>query len=532
MPDPGATRPLTDDQRFGLAKHGIAGPRGQAAPRAGGDGRFGRMFPQLAAADVNRDQLHALVRAMAGAAGESDPTFYLPAGYTYVCQFVDHDLTFDPNSRLQASNDPYTLVDFRTPRLDLDSVYGSGPMDQPFLYRWDAEPIGTRLVVEERLQPDGHTLYDLPRNGDGRALIGDARNDENAIISQLQTLFLRFHNLAVDHVWHHARPRPHAAGTFETAQRIVRWHYQWLVLNDVLPRIVGRATHDAVLDPAEPERVKRRFFHWGSRPFMPVEFSGAAYRFGHSLVREDYKVQDGRASVPIMRPKLTRMPQLSGFRALTRQVEIDWKHFFHTDPATVPQTAMRIDPSVALRLTKLLPDGKDLAELNLRRGRALGLPAGQDIALAMGIAPIRRSHILEPEFDLHGHATAIRNSTPLWYYVLREAELESAGETLGPVGGRIVAEVLVGLVQADPASYLSQNPRWRPGQSVDGGRTPALAPDAPIEEMAGLIRFVQSSGAVPVRPAALPAVQAAPVAAAKRPNGNGTAAAAGVTLEH
>ena len=119
------------------------------------------------------------------------------SGYTYLGQFIDHDITFDPTSNIQRRNDPLALLNFRTPRFDLDSVYGGGRADQPFLYDWSGgKDAGVRLLLDR----DGDGTFateDLPRNRQGRALIGDARNDENAIVAQLHLLFIRFHNKIV-----------------------------------------------------------------------------------------------------------------------------------------------------------------------------------------------------------------------------------------------------------------------------------------------------------------------------------------------
>src|SRR5699024_10713086 len=142
--------------------------------------------------------------------------------------------------------------------------------DQPYLYDWDASPAGVKLLLG---------ACDLPRNAQGRALIGDPRNDENLIVSQLQQLMIRFHNKVVDEL---AGGFDDPAALFEEAQRRVRWHYQWIVAEDFMPRLSGY----------KRQELTRRLYRPGKRPFMPVEFSGAAYRFGHSMVREDYKLND------------------------------------------------------------------------------------------------------------------------------------------------------------------------------------------------------------------------------------------------
>jgi len=211
--------------------------------------------------------------------------------------------SFDPVSSLQRQNDPDALVNFRTPRLDLDSVYGRGPADDPFLYEDD----GMHLRLGKDIGPDG--ARDLPRDrrteegspGPNRALIGDPRNDENKIVAQLHAVFLRFHNAVLDKL---AGEGLSGEKVFKQAQRL-RWHYQWLVLHDFLPTILGQHGEQLVNDglfetasylstpdtPGEQpiERTIRRakllFYHPENQPFIPLEFSVAAYRFGHSMIR-------------------------------------------------------------------------------------------------------------------------------------------------------------------------------------------------------------------------------------------------------
>src|ERR1700688_4780176 len=196
------------------------------------DGRFGRLFRTLPPAQFTDDDLAALAQAMVAQADTPTPEDQIDneentgtaadpgisAGYTYLGQFIDHDLTFDPASSLQKQNDPDALVDFRTPRFDLDNLYGRGPDDQPYLYAAD----GVRVLLGRQLTGNPHDpkTRDVQRNapdtGPKRALIGDPRNDENVIVSQLQATFLRFHNRIADVL--------HAANTsdFPTVQRLVR----------------------------------------------------------------------------------------------------------------------------------------------------------------------------------------------------------------------------------------------------------------------------------------------------------------------
>ena len=281
-----------------------------------------------------------------------------------------------------------------------------------------------------------------------------------------------------------------AAILFEDAQRLVRWHYQWVVLHDLLPKIVGEPMKESVLADSAggPPVIARRYFNWHDEPFMPVEFSGATYRFGHSLVRSDYRVKPGGKSVPIMGPSGEGdPPQLGGFRRVPALLEIDWRLFFQIEPESTlfAQRAMTIDPFLSRALSNLLPDGANLVQLNLKRGAALGLPAGRDVARAMSEEPLSDAELQPKPIALDDDVKqAVLHAAPLWYYVLCEALARGEGKRLGPVGGRIVAEVLVGLVHGDPGSYLRQDPRWTPAQAGLFTR--------PIETMADLVAYAQS----------------------------------------
>ena len=463
-----------DSATPGAPRHGVAVPRGQDGVPLSPlhEGRFGRMFrdPQpLRPDDAALSALAKLVKESGSAA--SGDNAKIPAGYTYLGQFVDHDITFDPLSKLQKDNDPDALVDFRTPRFDLDCLYGSGPEDDPFMYEWSSPSNrGVKLLVGRNPTTSGaFDRDDLPRNQQARALIGDPRNDENIVVSQLQLLFIRFHNKVVDRT--RKNQRLAGAALFAEAQRIARWHYQWIVVHDFLERIVGKEMAQAVLKPGtatKPAETDIRFFSWQNNPFMPVEFSGAAYRFGHSQVRAAYDLNDTVTGVPIFAAadKPGPLEHLGGFRRLPAIWTIDWPFFFKTTAGATPQLSRKIDTSIAAPLFKLpgLPGNRpSLPLLNLKRGRALGLPSGQDIAAAIGAAPLSTAQLGLSKIELAPEARAqLEAATPLWYYVLREAAVQGKGERLGTVGGRIVAEVLVGLLAADPQSYLSRKPTWKP----------------------------------------------------------------------
>jgi len=466
------------------ARHGVEEPRGQHLLPGSRGGRFGRMFGDLPFRDPG-DAARAALVDWIDRAGQSQnrANKAIASGYTYLGQFIDHDITFDPTSKLQRDNDPQALVNFRTPRFDLDSLYGSGPKDQPFLYDWRPPRPGAKLLVD-RNESGELAPVDLPRNRQGRALVGDARNDENLILSQLHLLFINFHNRVVDWLCDR-RDHAHWMEIFEEAQRVVRWHYQWIVTHDFLEKIVGRYMARSVLRPGlrGGPTVELRFFTCDGEPAVPVEFSGAAFRFGHSMIRSAYflNTRTGSAAVPLFRTPGEGGPDLTGHRRLPAELAIRWEFFFAlTDER--PNFAMRFDQRLERPLSHLPDGGGVLADLNLRRGHALGLPSGADVARAMSVPELNELELrLDGVADEHARAALMR-ATPLWYYILREAAQLRAGRQLGPVGGRIVAEVLVGLLQADPHSYLRQWPAWRPElPSVRAGEF----------TMSDLVRFAQ-----------------------------------------
>jgi hypothetical protein len=470
---------------------------------------------------------------------DDEENFGIPAGYTYFGQFIDHDITFDPASSLQSQNDPDALVDFRTPALDLDNLYGRGPADQPYMYEADGIHFAFGRDLSRNGKPSKNQKDLLRSDKTDRALIGDKRNDENVIVSQLQGVFLRFHNFVADELLKDSADTP-----FADIQRVVRWHYQWIVLHDFLPRIVGLEMVHRVLPHLEKKtsiyqnRPQLHFFVPKNDRFMPVEFSVAAYRFGHSMVRPIYRLNtelgSGASQDEIDRGVAGRQfifaalqdQGLNGFRKFPDTWAIDWNLFFETrrkldDPANRGpdrvQPAYKIDSSLVNPLA-FLPefsagtggnlqqdvDGhpvpqpgaiSNLAHRNLLRGLSMGLPSGQMVARHMGLEPVGDEDLKVGKANVNGikgnaaiaqFGKSFRGNAPLWFYILAEAQhqwLVHANQTkgaddaknmvhtrLGPVGGRIVAEVLIGLLLGDPHSFLSQWPTWKPWFTNDKGQ--------------------------------------------------------------
>ena len=385
------------------------------------------------------------------------------AGTTFLGQFLDHDITRDGGSTLGRPTSLRRSVNLRSARFDLDSLYGGGPAESPDLYKDDR----LRFVVES-----GGQFEDLPRDEDGAAIIADPRNDENLMISGLLAAFLKFHNGVVDR---HVRRGRNAASRLAEAQRVVRWHYQWIVLHEFLPLIVGQKTVNDVLR-------KGRSYYTPRRARIPVEFQVAAYRFGHSMVRPSYRANlAGDNGEPFFAVVFDPAEfgkddpeDLTGGHRAPRRF-IDWQTFFDFDDGEVKPNK-KIDTAISTPLfripTSVIDSGRgeqvgptSLSTRNLLRHLTWQMPTGQRVAQAMHTAPLTRRDLAP--FGQFG--ADLDRATPLWLYVLREAELATGGTRLGPIGGRIVAEVFIGLLQMDPGSFLGVDPRWRPSLPTSAG---------------------------------------------------------------
>jgi hypothetical protein len=384
----------------------------------------------------------------------------MTAGTTFVGQFLDHDVTFDNTSRLGVVTEPTQTPNSRDPRLNLDSVYGGGPAVSPQLY---SSSDRAKFRVES-----GGLFEDLPRNHDMTAIIADPRNDENLMISGLHAAFLRAHNRTVD--FRRANGLP--GGPWSGSQRTIMHHWQWIVVNEFLPQIVGRSLVDDIL------RHGRRWYRFRN-PTMPVEFQTGSYRFGHSLIRPSYRANlqgdpggnpatgapafFGLIFDPVGQGQADPVDLRGGVRA--RRRFIGWQTFFDFggDQTRHVRPNKLIDTNISTPLFRLplaaIPSRDaptSLPQRNLLRHLTWSLPSGQRIAAFTKSPVLGSSHF--PELRQYG--IGLEASTPLWYYVLREASVLHNGVQLGPVGGRIVAETIIGILQLDKSSYL--NTRFRP----------------------------------------------------------------------
>jgi hypothetical protein len=439
------------DQPQPARDHCLAPARTSGA--ASGDHRYTRMFPDLPHLTIDPPLLRAMGRA-GGACDSSRARLQeartVAAGWPVFGQFIAHDITAD-RSPVTHHDDEDLIRNVRSARLNLECLYGDGPVGNPYLFS-RTDPAKLLLGFNDQHRPD-----DLPRNQEGIALVGDPRQDVHLLVSQLQVAMIKAHNRFVDRL---REDGVSEVDVFNESRRALTWHYQWTALFDFLPATIGEQRTRRLLSEGP------RFFKPGDTVAIPFEFADAAYRFGHSQIRQTYQVQRGGDD-------LTLFPDLIGFRAVPSNRVIDWSLFFDVPGQPPALRARPIDGclpqsllTLPVEITGQLDDNdyESLAVRDLQRGVATGLPSGETVARFVGEEPLRPDQVGLAEYGWSGE-------TPLWFYLLKEAEAREEGERLGPVGSLIVGEVLLGIVDGDPESFRTVDPSWKPTlPSRDPGR--------------------------------------------------------------
>ena len=408
--------------------------------------RYASMFPELPSFEADEAFLHALGRAggpcdCGDLTDTPDSLSRVAAGWPIFGQFVAHDITAD-RSPLHSHVDTRALRNARAPRLNLECLYGDGPVGHPFLYQRD-DPAKFLLGMDEA---------DVPRNAEGIAIIGDPRNDSHMLMAQMHLAMLKAHNVFVDQARRSGVPE---LDVFRTAARETRWHYQSAIIDEFLPSLVGQPLVDEIV------RDGPRWFCPDADVFIPLEFADAAYRYGHCQIRHAYRLNLHGEPVPIF-------PDLLGFRAVPRAHAVDWTLFFDARGSETAQRAKKIDGRLPTSLIHLpvaitgeceIDEYHSLAVRDLQRGQGVGLPSGEAVARHLGLTPLSRDEVALA-------AAGWTADTPLWYYILREAAVLGGGDRLGPVGGRIVAEVIITLLERDPDSVRFAGPSWKPRRNL------------------------------------------------------------------
>ena len=474
--------------------------------------RFSRLGPRGTGKQLPEGNRKRLGVAMtAGGGGGSQ----VPAGYTYVGQFVDHDMTFDKTSVMLGQNvSPPQLLQGRSPSLDLDSLYGAGPLDPASAKFF--KPDGVHLKVGKTVASGGDAAmdgFDLPR-GEGstddakrKAVIPDFRNDENLAVAQLHLAMIRFHNRIVDTLPASTPP----ALRFTQARELAIKHYQWMLRHDYLPRICAAGVLNDVFNNG------RKAFETSAAPTdvptMPIEFSVAAFRLGHAMIRRAYnwnaRFDDGGGTLDFLFLFSGTSGGLAGELRLPSNWIADFRRLFDFKeagrndlavPAAKFNRAMRIDTTLVNPLRNL-PAGSfggpevpfddaraNLAFRNLTRAKMVRLATGQQMARFLKNQGVNLTALTKAQIrngrdggaDLGGLTQAQREAllrdTPLWFYVLREAELN--GGKLKGVGARIVAETFHRAIEGSSASIV-RDAAWRP----------TLGPDSNTFRMVDLLLF-------------------------------------------
>jgi hypothetical protein len=300
---------------------------------------------------------------------------------------------------------------------------------------------------------------DLPRLGTV-AVVNDPRNDENIIVSQLTVAFLKFHNKVVTTL----------NKSFEETQRLVQQHYQWVVLQEYLPAIVGK--------PLDQILKETREHGYLDRPLIPLEFSLAAFRFGHSQIRGRYDI-----NADVQGKGRAILPDLAGHKPLGPHDHIDWSFFFDLGNGNKPQPSLPIQPFISSPMLNMPPEilgpiksvfEQSVAYRDLRRGQLRGLPDAHAVAARMKLpsgeilpASLIWSKVKDRLVKSGSNYDPSGKPVPMWLYMLFEAQELRGGKHLGPMAARIINSVFIGLMKADPESVLSI-PGWKPTLGKDG----------------------------------------------------------------
>ena len=470
------------------------------------------MFPRLApfhysdqaAADLAARMENTTPDPLGTDRGTADDSPTLPAEYTYLGQFIDHNLDFDPTAQPGADVNPWSLTNFESFRFDLNNVFGGGPFLDPQLYASDHK----HLLVSGA--PGEGGVYDLPRDPlTGQAILVEPRDDDNQIVSQVSAAFVAFYNDFVDR-----------GDSYAYARRLTEQYYQEIVLTDVLPAFVGQSTINRYLHAGwRDHHLRLDTPNFPSGSFTPIEFSVGAYRFGHALVRENYHINDIFLAsadiddnVPIFDIAHFQTGDLSGGAPLPGPNgsstttctstslclgpnpaghQIQWKYFVPTldadpnDPGI--NYARQTQPTISAPLYNLpastIPGctdsadpvcngSGDLISRDFARGNWDGLASGQAIARALD-CPVIPASSVNPTRD-----RVFNSGTPLLYYVLAEAKVQH--RVLGCVGSRIVAQTFLRALWDTPGSILHSH--FRPDR-----RLIRLAPERPAFSFGDLL---------------------------------------------
>ncbi|HQU85068.1 MAG TPA: peroxidase family protein [Pyrinomonadaceae bacterium] len=390
----------------------------------------------------------------------------IPAGYTYLAQFVDHDISLDS----QSNKLPWIPINVeqcfneRIPIFDLETLYGVNAEDDSVYL----EKNSAFLKLGKTTVPSGSflkksLLLDLPRNENKKALILDSRNDENLLVAQTHVAFATFHNTIVYTLQN--KGITDTTQLYKTAREQTIRHYQYLVITDLL---------DKILDKKVLERVKKEgnIFYNPDKDdtFIPLEYSAAAFRFGHSMVRNSYNLNSIKVQTLIDLRLFTgesedKKKKLGKQATLPSDWLINWKLFFDLDAGSAKPANFNFAHPIEPKLSSLLGDligfsdsnfrrVSSLAAFDLYRGQLFNLPFGKRLADELPPASLDADKInryLSENYEGVNLIKAFGDKVPLWFYLLAESD----GNRMGKIGSRIIAEVFIELIKRSPFSILT-----------------------------------------------------------------------------
>ena len=472
----------------------------------GRTGKFGKLFPFIRPwhwkGSINPVSFFKNLgdsKFLFSSNGVDDDNPNIPAAYTYFGQFLSHDLSFDPTSIGERKTDPAMEWNFRSAAFDLDMIYGGGIFMSPHLYEKDI-PVFI-MGKSSSSSPPFQDFWDLQRNIQGSPIIPDNRNNDNVMVSQLHVALQLLHNRFVHAFMQDNNYTP--AQIFTGARHETIRHYQWVILHDYLPTLICPKVYASVLknkartystsrlprwkkllsfffinNPVFDKREwVRSIFHTRDHPYIPVEFSAAAFRFGHSQVASTYQFNQDTFGA-IMPDPDQKKPVFF----------VDWSLFFNKQ--NLSHQINTNFSSAFEREVNIHGEGFKLAALDFLRGWKLNLPSGQDVARKMGVRELSKSDWKKldaqfKEFPYKKLQQHFQQHTPLWYYILAEAQSQAEGMRLGPLGSHLVAETIIGILYADPTSFLNIEPDWKPDKVKTGQSEEFTLED--LLEMAGVL---------------------------------------------
>ena len=396
------------------------------------------------------------------------------AGYTYLGQFIVHDISLDSQSQTLPWESPIApSVNLRNPSFDLETLYGINAGNTSAFLNQNSAELKLGETSSDIASAIRDTFFqDLPRDENGMAMTLDGRNDENLLVAQTHVAFIKFHNAIVSET-----TGTDVSDVYKKARRRAIRHYQYIILNDFLPKIVKKSVLADVID-----NVNQFYKPVADDLFIPLEFSVAAFRMGHSMVRNSYHLNSRQS------PRLSSLHIFTGRGGFTGQTNklpsdwlIDWNSFYNLtgwqnppdwrNPPDNFNFASKINTEISSGLGKAhifeppsvdFKRGNSIPALDLYRTRFFNLPSGQMLAKEI-VGEERQigdsqkiANLLPEDFNGVQLKNVFKDNIPLWFYLLGEAQINEDGENLGEVGSRIVAETFVELLRKSEFSILDE----------------------------------------------------------------------------